>query len=250
MLPLFTRRVALSAHLSTAAYLRIQPSSAPILRLRGVLDGGLPTCTAKSFANPRRNASTEVTATTNDADSPTISSKERKKLTHEWAAAQAEFLRAKKELGQKMKVLKRKETAGTNAALKAKSKARVQKEKEREKARAEKEKEREKARAEKEKEKEKARKEKARKVKKPIRAYIMTCETLCLAYPSRQTSPEGSGRIFALCQGRKESSWRVPCRMAESFRGEKAGARHYLLDPRNGTGLTRGFNAPGIRRSC
>lgn len=173
MLSLFTRRVALSAHRSTATYTRIvQSHSTPHARLYA---GTVQT-------NPQRNASTKATATTNTGPSTksntTGRTKPTAKLTPEEKAAQAQLLRVRKESDRKKKV-------AAAAALRAKQKARAEREKEaaaqKRKCLAEKKKkladaEKEKVREKKRKEKEKVRKEKERKqaiaAKKPTRAYI------------------------------------------------------------------------------
>jgi len=99
MLPLFPLRAAISVPRSTAAYAHILSSFASTLHSRNVLDSSLRTDTVQSFANPQRNASTKVTAATNNAKSSTKSgtadrNKPREKLTPEEIAA----LRAKAKL--------------------------------------------------------------------------------------------------------------------------------------------------------
>lgn len=134
MLSLFTRRVALSAHPLTATYTRILPSSASAFRSSRILGNSPRASTVQSFANPQRNASTEVTAKTKKTKSVTVDRKNPgQELTPEQEAAHKELLRAKK--GLEKKDLHRKKEAEKAAALTAKLKAQTEKEKERQKAR-------------------------------------------------------------------------------------------------------------------
>lgn len=143
MLPLLTRRVALSVYRPTATYTHILLSSVSTLRSRRILYDSLRTGGIQPFANPQRNASTEVTATLNKAKPSTT---ERKKLgehlTPEQEKSAKELLQAKKarekekeELEKKKKELRREKLAHATAALKAKFKAQEQKEREKQKAR-------------------------------------------------------------------------------------------------------------------
>lgn len=111
MLPLFTRRVALSAHSSTAVYARILHSSAPNPHHKRILDKSLRTPIVQSFASPQRNASTNVIPTTNKAKSSNESvtvggRKPGGKLTLEQEIARRELLLAKKEYERKKKAEK------------------------------------------------------------------------------------------------------------------------------------------------
>lgn len=123
MLSLLTRRVALSPHASTVTYTRILQLSTSTLRSRRV-PGNCPHInTAQSFANSRRNASTEAVTKTTKAKSPTTGRKKPgQKLTPEQKAAQKEELQVKKELDKK----KRAEKA---AVLRAKNKAQLERKK-------------------------------------------------------------------------------------------------------------------------
>ena len=182
MLSLFARRVTLSAYRSGAAYSRILPSSVSALRDRRVLDTGLHTGLGRTFTNPRRNAGTNATATTNKTKSTTSGR-----------------TKPKKELTPKQKeALEKKATA-----LKAKEKARAQKEK---------------AQAKKEKEaaalKRKRHEEKMKRIAEAKKgAYTaapcslgMSYSAISVACISYQTSSEAHESICRVCAGYKETS--------------------------------------------
>ena len=179
MLSLFTRRVALSAHSSTATYRRVLPSPALILRARTIADTGLHIVTARTFTGSQRNASTKATAKTKETKSSTkpVTAgrvKVRRRLTPEQKAALKQVYDAEKELERRKKAEKA-------VALKAKQKARAEKEKE---AAARKRKQlaemkKKKLADAKEREKEK---KKAKEAKKPERAYIMVSFSREMSY--------------------------------------------------------------------
>lgn len=193
MLSLFTRRVALSTHCSTATYTRISPSSASTLRYRGTLENGLHTSTARLVANPPRNVNANANATTKGAKSstkPTTAGRKKpgKELT---PGRTAELLQAKKESDKK-----KKEKA---AALRAKLKAQAKK-KEAAALQQKRLAEKKKKTAQKKKEREEA--------KKPKSACIIisqSCEMPYLAASSlcasHQTSSKAHARTFIVCSG-------------------------------------------------
>lgn len=169
MLSMFTRRVTLSAHRTTATYKRIVPSGLSALRVRGAPGTSFHTSTARVFMNPQRNVSTRATVTTGKPDLSTrsITTMSQGTLTPE----QKQTLQAEEELEKK----KRAEKA---AALRATLKARVEKEKAAAALKLKRFQEREnklaQARAEKKQKlaRAKAEKEKEREAKKPKSAYI------------------------------------------------------------------------------
>ena len=235
MLSLFTRRVTLSAHRSTATYTRIL--SCPVSTLRAKTTSGTKphTGTIRTFANPQRNASTKASAATKKTESSTTTGRTKPKrgLTPEQKAVREQTLRAKKELEKKK--------AERAAALRAKRKAQevkkkeaaVQKRKqlvEKRKKLAEAKKAKEKERKQKEKEKVQKEKEKreeqkkAREAKKPMCAYIMiswSCEMLysmayivCASYqpPSKAHEP-----VLGVPPGNQETYQGGRRRLAQSI---------------------------------
>jgi len=166
MLSLFTRRVALSAHRTTATYARILPSPVSTLRARTIADTSLHASTVRT--SPQRNASTGAAATTKKTGPSTKSSTTgRAKLTPEEKEARARLLRLRNKLDREKK-------AAAAVALRAKRKVQAEKKKE---AAAQKRKrlaERKKKLADAKKEKERKAKasKKAIEAKKLNRAYI------------------------------------------------------------------------------
>lgn len=203
MLPLFVRRVALSAYRSSATYSRILPSSALVLRDRRIQHNGHHTGTVRTFTHPQRNASTKATAKTSKARPPTKSktaggTQPRKRLSPEQKHAKEHA----KEL-----------------ALIAKENARTKKEKEAVALQRERLAEKMKKLAE-----AKAKERKAKEAEKKLSAYDMVSCSFKVSYsaasvacPSHQVSSEAHELIRAVHTGDEEKSQRGCRRLAQSL---------------------------------